>query len=92
MNRGENKPPDAGRQEKAGERTFVIQSSLTAGLVGATLAQMRVAVVQLLGVAFMALGVTALITPPASGHVWLGIGFGGLQIAFGLYIARTHGG
>jgi hypothetical protein len=51
-----------------------------------------VAAVRLLGVAFMALGVAALATPPAWGDVWLGIGFGGLQLAFGLYIARRHGG
>jgi len=51
-----------------------------------------VAAVRLLGVSFMALGVAALATPPAWGNVWLGIGFGGLQIAFGLYIARRHGG
>src|SRR5947207_3082673 len=47
-----------------------------------------VAAVRLLGVAFMALGVAALATPPAWGDIWLGIGFGGLQITFGLYIAR----
>ena len=51
-----------------------------------------VAAVRLLGVAFMALGVAALATPPAWGNIWLGIGFGGLQIVFGLYIARRHGG
>jgi hypothetical protein len=51
-----------------------------------------VAAVRLLGVAFMALGVVALATPPAWGNVWLGTGFGGLQLAFGLYIARRHGG
>jgi hypothetical protein len=51
-----------------------------------------VAAVRLLGLAFMALGVAALVTPPAWGTVWLGIGFGGLQIGFGLYIARRHGG
>jgi hypothetical protein len=51
-----------------------------------------VAAVRLLGVAFMALGVAALATPPAWGNVWLGMGFGGLQMAFGLYIARRHGG
>jgi hypothetical protein len=51
-----------------------------------------VAAVRLLGLAFMALGVAALITPPAWGNVWLGMGFGGLQLAFGLYIARRHGG
>ena len=51
-----------------------------------------IAAVRRLGVAFMALGITALATPPAWGNVWLGLGFGGLQIAFGLYIARRHGG
>jgi hypothetical protein len=51
-----------------------------------------VAPARLLGVAFMALGVAALATPPAWGNVWLAIGFGGLQLAFGLYIARRHGG
>src|SRR6266536_1306748 len=51
-----------------------------------------VAAVRLLGVALMALGVAALATPPAWGDVWLGVGFGGLQLAFGLYIARHHGG
>jgi len=51
-----------------------------------------VAAVRLLGVAFMALGVAALATPPAWGNVWLGMGFGVLQFAFGLYIARRHGG
>jgi len=51
-----------------------------------------VAPVRLLGLAFMAVGVVALVTPPAWGNVWLGIGFGGLQFTFGLYIARRHGG
>ena len=51
-----------------------------------------VAAVRLLGLAFMALGVVALVTPAAWGNVWLGIGFGGLQLGFGLYIARRHGG
>ena len=51
-----------------------------------------VAAVRLLGVAFMVLGVAALVTPPAWGNIWLAVGFGGLQIGFGLYIARRHGG
>ena len=51
-----------------------------------------VAAVRLLGLAFMALGLAALATPPGWGNAWLGLGFGGLQIAFGLYIARRHGG
>lgn len=51
-----------------------------------------VAPVRVMGVAFMALGMAALVTPPSWGNVWLGLGFGVLQIAFGLYIARRHGG
>jgi hypothetical protein len=51
-----------------------------------------VAAVRLLGLAFMALGIAALATFPAWGNVWLGMGFGGLQLVFGLYIARRHGG
>jgi membrane-bound metal-dependent hydrolase YbcI (DUF457 family) len=51
-----------------------------------------VAAVRLLGVTFMAVGIAALVTPPAWGTIWLGIGFGGLQVGFGLYIARKHGG
>src|SRR4029453_2484327 len=51
-----------------------------------------VAAVRLLGLSFMALGVAALVTPPTWGNVWLGIGFGGLQVVLGLYIAKRHGG
>lgn len=51
-----------------------------------------VAAVRLLGVAFMALGVAALVAPPAWGNVLLGTGFGVLHIACGLYIAKKHGG
>jgi hypothetical protein len=51
-----------------------------------------VAAVRLLGVAFMALGVAALATPAAWANLWLGMGFGGLQLAFGWYIASRHGG
>jgi hypothetical protein len=53
---------------------------------------LSVAAVRLLGVSFMALGVAALATPPEWGNIWLGAGFGGLQLAFGLYIAKRHGG
>lgn len=48
--------------------------------------------VQVMGVCLMALGLAALVTPPAWGHVWLGAGFGLTHIGFGLYIARRHGG
>jgi hypothetical protein len=44
------------------------------------------------GWGLMALGVLALVTPPAWGDVWLGAGFGLLQVIFGRYIWRKHGG
>ena len=58
---------------------------LTGGIVS-------VAVVRVIGVCFMALGIAAIVTPPEWGNAWLAIGFGGLQIGFGIYIARNHGG
>lgn len=51
-----------------------------------------VPVVRIIGVLFMAAGMGAILTPPEWGNLWLGIGFGGLQVGFGLYIARHHGG
>ena len=47
---------------------------------------------RILGLGFMVLGSAALVTPASWGNVWLAIGFGGLQIGFGIYIARKHGG
>jgi hypothetical protein len=40
----------------------------------------------------MAAGIAASLTLPEWGNVWLGIGFGGLHVGFGAYIARYHGG
>jgi hypothetical protein len=54
--------------------------------------QFSVSVVRWIGVCFMAVGLAAVLTPPAWGNLWLAIGFGGLHIGFGLYIARKHGG
>lgn len=51
-----------------------------------------VAPLRALGLAFIALGAVALVTPPSWGNVWLAVGFGALQLGFGIYIARKHGG
>ena len=51
-----------------------------------------VPIVRAIGVCFMTLGIAAIVTPPEWGNVWLGIGFGGLHVGFGAYIARNYGG
>ena len=58
---------------------------LTGGIVS-------VPAVRWIGALFMVFGVAALLTPPEWGNVWLALGFGGLQLGFGVYIARNHGG
>src|SRR5215470_16047422 len=45
-----------------------------------------------MGLGFMALGALALLAPAAWGNALLAAGFGGLNLIFGLFIARRHGG
>jgi hypothetical protein len=51
-----------------------------------------VRVVPVMGLCLMALGATALFTPAAWGDVLMAAGFGVVQIGFGIWIARHHGG
>ena len=51
-----------------------------------------VSVVPMMGAGFLAFGAAALFTAPELGNLWLGAGFGGLQIVFGAIIARRYGG
>jgi hypothetical protein len=48
--------------------------------------------VPLMGIAFMALGTTALLLPALHGTVAMALGFGGLHLGVGGFIARRHGG
>jgi len=48
--------------------------------------------VPLMGLCFIGLGAVALVAPSSWGNLLMGLGFGGLQVSFGLLIARRHGG
>jgi hypothetical protein len=51
-----------------------------------------VRVVPVMGLCLMALGATALFAPAAWGDALMAAGFGVVQIGFGIWIARHHGG
>jgi len=51
-----------------------------------------VRVVPVMGLCLMCLGAVALFVPAAWGDAFMAAGFGVLQIGFGLWIARRHGG
>lgn len=51
-----------------------------------------VRVVPVMGLCLMALGTAALFAPAGWGDIFMAAGFGVVQIAFGLWIARHHGG
>jgi hypothetical protein len=45
-----------------------------------------------MGIGFMVLGAVALVSPPAWADALMAVGFGGLHVAFGLWIGRRYGG
>lgn len=76
-------------------RNFTVMAPSWLLLYGAgvlTGGMFSVPVVRAIGVCFMAAGLGAIVTPHEWRNIWLAIGFGGLHVAFGMYIARNHGG
>ena len=51
-----------------------------------------VRVVPVMGICLMTVGAISLLAPAAWGDIFMAIGFGVLQIGFGIWIARHHGG
>ena len=51
-----------------------------------------VAIVPVMGIAFMVMGAAAFAAPASWGNAFMAAGFGGLHILFGILIARRHGG
>lgn len=51
-----------------------------------------VRIVPIMGISFLVVGALALASPPGWENLWMAAGFGGLNITFGIIIARRHGG
>jgi hypothetical protein len=62
------------------------------GTAVTTAGAFSVKVVPIMGLCFMVLGIIAFAAPAAWGHWLMAAGFGGLQVGFGLLIARRYGG
>lgn len=62
------------------------------GTAVATAGAFSVRIVPLMGACFMVLGAAALFAPSRFWPGFMAAGFGGLNIAFGIIIARRHGG
>jgi hypothetical protein len=76
-------------------RNFTVMSPAWLLLYGAGVlagGMFSVPVVRAIGVSFMTAGIAAVLTPPEWGNLWLAVGFGGLHVGFGAYIARNLGG
>lgn len=62
------------------------------GLGITTAGAFSIRAVPIMGLGFIILGAAALFIPALDGDLMMALGFGGLQVGFGLLIARRHGG
>ena len=77
---------DAARFRRHGADVVVVVAGVLTG------GMFSVPVIRAIGACFMTTGIAATLTAPEWGNIWLAIGFGGLHIGFGAYIARHYGG
>lgn len=85
-------PYTAGVEPHIAERVLPGTWLLLYGMGVTTAGAYSIRAVPMMGFGFIALGALALFVPAADGDLMMALGFGGLQIVFGVRIARRHGG
>lgn len=81
-----------GIDPRIAERVLPGMWLLLYGLGITTAGAFSIRAVPIMGLGFIILGAAALFIPALDGDVMMALGFGGLQVGFGLLIARRHGG
>lgn len=81
-----------GIDARIAERVLPGMWLLLYGLGITTAGAFSIRAVPLMGLGFTILGAAALFIPALDGDLMMAFGFGGLQVGFGLLIARRHGG
>jgi len=81
-----------GIDARIAERVLPGMWLLLYGLGITTAGAFSIRAVPIMGLGFIILGAAALFIPALDGDLMMALGFGGLQVGFGLLIARRHGG
>lgn len=85
-------PYTPGIEPQLVERTLPGLWLVLYGLGITTAGAFSIRAVPLMGLSIMMVGAVMLLLPSVDGDLMMGTGFGALQVGFGTYIARRHGG